>query len=116
MRKVTIYIILVTGLLSHSCKNEIVQFLPGGERNSNKWFEPTPYGMVYIPRDSYVVGPSDDEVKDMGNKSKRVSVESFWMDDTEIKNNISHRYLAFNQLSKILNDYWNDIDKSKYRS
>ena len=36
--------------------------------------------------------------------------------EPEIKNNISHRYLAFNQLSKILNDYWNDIDKSKYRS
>ena len=32
--------------------------------------------------------------------------------DSEIKNKISHRYLAFNQLSKILNSYWNDIDKA----
>jgi XTP/dITP diphosphohydrolase len=36
--------------------------------------------------------------------------------ESEIKNKISHRYLAFKRLSKILNDYWNDIDKSKYRS
>jgi len=31
--------------------------------------------------------------------------------EPEQKNKISHRYLAFNQLSKKLNDYWNDIDK-----
>ena len=30
----------------------------------------------------------------------------------EIKNTISHRYLAFTELAKILNEYWNDIDKS----
>ncbi len=35
---------------------------------------------------------------------------------SETKNLISHRYFAFKKLSKILNDYWNDIDKSKYRS
>ena len=28
------------------------------------------------------------------------------------KNKISHRFLAFNSLSKLLNDYWNDIDKA----
>jgi formylglycine-generating enzyme len=76
-----------TGLLFHSCKNEIVQYLPGGERNSKNWFEPSPYGMVHIPRGSYVIGPSDDEVKTFGEKSRRVSVEAFWMDDTEITNN-----------------------------
>jgi formylglycine-generating enzyme len=87
MRRATIYIILVAGLLSHSCKNEIVQYLPGGERKSNNWFEPSPFGMVHIPRGSYVIGPSDDEVKTFGEKSRRVSVEAFWMDDTEITNN-----------------------------
>lgn len=30
--------------------------------------------------------------------------------DPEMKNKISHRYLAFNQISKMLNEYWNDID------
>jgi formylglycine-generating enzyme len=87
MRKATIYILLAASLLFHSCRNEIVQFLPGGERNSKNWFESSPYGMVYVPRGSYVVGPSDDEMQNFGNSSKRVTVEAFWMDDTEITNN-----------------------------
>lgn len=87
MRKAIIYIILATGLLFSSCRNEIVQFLPGGERKSNSWFEPSPYGMVYVPRGSYVMGPSDEELSGIAEKSKRVSVESFWIDDTEITNN-----------------------------
>ncbi len=79
--------VLASGLLFHSCRNEIVQYLPGGERNSKNWFEPSPYGMVYIPRGSYVIGSSDDEVLNIGQSSRRVTVESFWMDDTEITNN-----------------------------
>ncbi len=82
-----LYIVLASGMLFHSCRNEIVQYLPGGERNSKNWFESTPFGMVYVPRGSYVVGPSDDEVLNTGQTSRRVTVESFWMDDTEITNN-----------------------------
>ena len=87
MRKVELYIILITGLLFHSCRSEIHQFLPGGERNSKNWFEPTPFGMVYIKSNSFLIGPSDDQVVNISNKNKRVSVSAFWMDDTEITNN-----------------------------
>ena len=87
MRKAKIYIILVLGLLFHSCQQEIVQYLPGGERKSGNWFEPTPYGMVYVPRGSYVIGPSDDEGIEAPTSTRSISVESFWMDDTEITNN-----------------------------
>lgn len=87
MRKAIVYIIIATGLLFSSCRNEIVQFLPGGERKSNDWFEPSPFGMVYVPRGSYVMGPTGDQKLQHFESSKRVSVESFWMDDTEITNN-----------------------------
>lgn len=30
--------------------------------------------------------------------------------EAKVKNKISHRYLAFNQLSKILNEYWKSVD------
>lgn len=86
MRKAIIYIILALGLLFNSCRNEIVQFLPGGERKSGTWFEPTPYGMVFIPQGSFVMGPSGQNLQSPENM-KRVSVASFWMDDTEITNN-----------------------------
>lgn len=87
MRKVKLYIVIIAGLLFHSCQNEITQFLPGGERNSKNWFEPVPFGMVYIQQGSFTVGHSDDEYLQAGNAAKRVSVSSFWMDDTEITNN-----------------------------
>lgn len=86
MRKVSLYIVLIIGLLFHSCHNEVRQFLPGGERNSQNWFEPAPYGMVFISQGSFVMGPSDEEIQS-NNRSKRVSVGAFWMDDTEITNN-----------------------------
>ena len=87
MRKAKLYILLVFGLLFHSCQQEIVQYLPGGERKSGSWFEPSPYGMVYVERGSYRIGPSDDEAGNLPTPTRTVSVESFWMDDTEITNN-----------------------------
>lgn len=94
MRKVELYTILIAGLLFHSCHNEIHQFLPGGERNSKNWFEPTPFGMVYVQRGSFLLGPSDDEEGHFNSKSKRVSTAAFWMDDTEITNN-EYRQFVF---------------------
>ena len=55
-------------------------------RNRGAWFEPLPYGMVYIQRGSFQLGPSDDEIID-DTKMRSVTVEAFWMDDTEITNN-----------------------------
>jgi formylglycine-generating enzyme len=86
MRKAIVYMILVFGLLFHSCKESNI-YMPGQERKSGEWFEPSPYGMAYIQRGSYVIGPSDDEIWSDGTTSKQVSVEAFWMDDTEITNN-----------------------------
>lgn len=87
MRKAILYLLTGSALLFYSCRNEITQYLPGGERKSKTWFEPTPYGMVQIPRGSYLIGPSDEEIQSPGATSRRVTVESFWMDDTEITNN-----------------------------
>src|SRR5690554_1397074 len=87
MRKALIYLLTGCVLLFYSCRDEVTQFLPGGERKSQSWFEPIPYGMVHIPRGSYLIGPSDEELQSPGNATRRVTVESFWMDDTEITNN-----------------------------
>lgn len=78
--------IVIIGLLFHSCKKPNI-YVPGQERKSGEWFEPTPYGMAYIQRGSYLMGPSDDEIWSDGTPSKQVTVEAFWMDDTEITNN-----------------------------
>jgi formylglycine-generating enzyme len=86
MKKATLYIIAILVMLFHSCQQSNV-YIPGQESNRGEWFEPTPYGMVYIRRDAYRIGPSDDEILHQGTPTRTISQEAFWMDDTEITNN-----------------------------
>ena len=59
-----------------------------GVQKREKWFEPDPYGMVEIPMGSFVVGPQDEDITySMNATSKTISVDGFWMDETEITNN-----------------------------
>ena len=49
--------------------------------------EPTPYGMVLIDRGSYKMGPAkDDTLTGIKANPRGVSVDAFWMDETEITN------------------------------
>ena len=58
-----------------------------------EWFEPSPYGMLLIDRGSFTMGPSDqDATWAFNSQSKTVSVESFWMDATEITNSEYHQF------------------------
>jgi formylglycine-generating enzyme required for sulfatase activity len=88
MKKVITYYLLAFVLLFSSCqKDNTAQYLTLGAKGPNeRWFEPTPHGMVYVQRGSFNLGANDDELYDF-NSAKRVSTESFWMDDTEITNN-----------------------------
>jgi len=51
------------------------------------WNEPTPYGMVLVDRGSIQSGVSKpDSLRGIKADSRGISVESFWMDETEITN------------------------------
>jgi formylglycine-generating enzyme required for sulfatase activity len=51
------------------------------------WNEPNPYGMVLIKRGSFEMGPPEnDTIWGIHQKQKGVSLDNFWMDDTEITN------------------------------
>jgi formylglycine-generating enzyme len=59
-----------------------------GVEGRKKWHEPDPYGMVFVPQGSFVMGPSDEDAMFAQNAfSRTVSVDAFWMDETEITNN-----------------------------
>ncbi len=63
----------------------------GGELSGARltsWNEPTPYGMVQVPRGSIVLGNKDsrDSLWGMPDETKAISVDAFWMDRTEITN------------------------------
>ncbi|MBN1986350.1 MAG: SUMF1/EgtB/PvdO family nonheme iron enzyme [Prolixibacteraceae bacterium] len=57
-----------------------------GVQNRGKWSESQPYGMVYVRRGSFNIGPSDQDPSRSMIPTKTVSQEAFWMDDTEITN------------------------------
>ncbi len=94
MKKAIIYTIVITGLLFHSCRKSDLH-LPGEEKKRGEWFEPSPYGMAYVQRGYYIMGPSDDEIWSDGTTSKQVTVEAFWMDDTEITNNEYRQFVYY---------------------
>ena len=59
-----------------------------GVDNRKQFFEPDPMGMVFVPLGSFNMGPSDQDVSWAQNTMTRtVTVEPFWMDETEITNN-----------------------------
>ncbi len=67
-----------------------------GQRHKKKsWTETKPYGMVKIKGTSFTMGMNDeDPFQGLNAESKKVSVESFWMDETEITND---EYRQFTQ-------------------
>ncbi|GHT75011.1 gliding motility lipoprotein GldK [Bacteroidia bacterium] len=62
----------------------------GGELtgvSATAWSEPNPHGMVLIKRGSFEMGPSqNDTVWGLYQNRKGVSIDNFWMDETEITN------------------------------
>lgn len=52
------------------------------------WKGINPYGMVYIPSGTFHAGPSDQDVSNtFVQRPKAISIQGFFMDDTEITNN-----------------------------
>ena len=98
MKKAIIYFGIALGLLFSSCQKPD-NYMPGkNDKNRGQWFEPTPYGMAYIKRGSFNIGPSDDEINEF-TRTKTVSVEAFWMDDTEITNNEYRQFVFWVRVS-----------------
>jgi formylglycine-generating enzyme len=53
-----------------------------------KWYQPDPFGTLFIPMGSYHMGPDDEEAPMAHTtKSKVVSVQAFYIDDSELSNN-----------------------------
>jgi len=52
------------------------------------WESEIPFGMLYIPMGSFSMGPSEQDIPwAMTAQNKTVSLQAFWMDETEITNN-----------------------------
>lgn len=84
-------------LLFTSCGKSLGGGTIGGELTGvggSSWAEPSPYGMVLVSRGAYGMGPSEaDSLWGIEANAKGVSVDAFWMDDTEITNSEYKQFL-----------------------
>jgi len=59
-----------------------------GVQGREEWYQPDPFGMLFIPMGSYNMGPSDQDVPySLTAQTRTVSVQAFYIDQTEISNN-----------------------------
>lgn len=79
---ICVFVVTILSACSNSGGGELV-----GVSRSGTFFEPDPYGMLFIPQGSFNMGPNDqDAAWSLTSQTKTVSVRSFWMDETEITN------------------------------
>ncbi len=118
MKKVLLFCCLaVVGLTSCNNKGngELIGVLGRPE-----WYDFDPYGMLYCPLGSYNMGQNDEDVPyAFTQKAKTVSVQSFYIDQTEISNNEYRQFVYWvrDSLARELlgNDapelWWNTLDE-----
>lgn len=73
---------------------------PGGELTGvsgrHKFKDDVPYGMVYIPGGTFLMGATDEDITGAQlNQSKQVTVSPFYMDETEISNNQYRQFVYY---------------------
>jgi len=92
MKKILCYTAILA-ILS-SCGSSDNGELGRGVQGRKKYFEPEPSFMVFIPQGSFNMGPSDQDVAWAQNSlSKTVTMDAFWMDETEITNNQYRKFV-----------------------
>ena len=121
MKKLLLLGSIVTLASCQQSTGELVGVHPRAE-----WFDIDPFGMLYLPMGSYNMGPSDEDTPySHTTKSKTVSVQAFYIDQTEISNNeyrqfvyyvkdsLAHRHLIDDGIGEhgiAVDDYGQDID------
>ncbi len=100
-RSIGVYVVLLV-LLFASCKND-----GNGELRDIKqkyWSEPNPYGMLFVEKGSFDMGPNDQNAFWAFNSmNKKVTVESFFMDESEITNNEYKQFVGWVRDSVVRN-------------
>lgn len=82
-----VLIIAVAALIVAGCGSSATGELTG-VTGRKVFSDPEPFEMAFIPAGSFVSGPSDqDPMSAMNTLAKTVTVDAFWMDQTEITNN-----------------------------
>lgn len=89
-------IVLMTATFFFSCggSKESGQLI--GVQKRPTWNAINPYGMVYVPSGSFTVGTGDQDLSmTMIQRPKTISIQGFFIDDTEITNNEYRQFVEW---------------------
>ena len=85
MKRLILYLVVIVFL--GSCSNSGNGELVGTRKKSKPFYQPDPYGMVFVPLGSYTMGAADEDIAHSRlTQPKTISVSAFFMDETEITN------------------------------
>ena len=92
-------------ILLSSCSSGLSGELTGA-KSRRPWYHAQPYGMVFVPAGSFHMGSAEQDVLfSMNDKPKQVSVQAFFMDDTEITNNEYRQFVYWVRDSIVARTY-----------
>lgn len=90
-----ILLLIIIAIAFASCSNKGNGQLIGVQ-DRIAWVDFDPFGMLYIPMGSFHMGPSDQDVPYSHTaQSKPVSVQAFYIDETEITNNEYRQFVEW---------------------
>lgn len=93
MKKLLVYLFVI--LAFSACKNSGKGELIGVQKRAS-FYQSAPYGMAFVPLGSFTMGASDQDVPyAQVHEPKTVSVQSFYIDETEITNNEYRQFVAW---------------------
>lgn len=93
MKRIILYLVVV--VLLGSCSNSGNGELTGTRKKSKPFYQPDPFGMVFVPLGSYTMGAGDEDITSSNLiQPKTISVSAFFMDETEITND-EYRQFVF---------------------
>src|SRR5437588_3417879 len=102
-------VVLAAGMMFAGCKHN------GGDRGEltgipqRSFRAEVPYGMVYIPGGSFLMGQTDQDVTfSQISQTKQVTVAPFYMDETEVSNSEYKQFVQWVRDSIAIVNYLND--------
>lgn len=88
--------------------------LVGVRKKSKPFYQPDPYGMVFVPMGSYTMGVGGQDIATTNvAQAKTISVSAFYMDETEITNN-EYREFVYYVKDSIARTLLGEVDPEKY--
>ena len=102
MKKLTLILLLISITLLSSCKSGNDRGQLVGVKSNKKFFPEKPFGMVLIPGGAFTMGKGDEDVAgSFSAPSRTVTVNPYYMDETEITNS-EYREFVFRVRDSIL--------------